>query len=296
MARPDADALRRVFARQVLGHAGVAGNQALLDAFAHVRRERFLGPPSFTRLGLARRAQSIGPDDLELIYSDVLFVLDAEKGINNGEPSLHALALDALAPAPGETIVHVGAGTGYYTAIIGELVGLSGRVIAVEADARLCAMAADALAERTNVEVLAGDGADHPQSEVDGVYVSFAVAAPAANWVESLKPGGRLVFPLGTPGRDRHGVRYSDRGGMFVITQQGAGYAAEFLCPAMFIFGTGAAGQTDPALADGLSRAFASRRAGEIGSLIWRQAVDPERCWFHSPDWSLCYDPPAGAT
>jgi hypothetical protein len=47
----------------------------------------------------------------------------------------------AAAPQPGEHVVHVGAGVGYYTAILAELVGVAGRVKAIEFDAELAARA-----------------------------------------------------------------------------------------------------------------------------------------------------------
>lgn len=52
----------------------------------------------------------------------MLVSLDADKGINNGEPFLHAMWIGKVAPKPGETVTHVGAGTGYYTALLAQLV------------------------------------------------------------------------------------------------------------------------------------------------------------------------------
>ena len=62
-------------------------------------------------------------DDPARLYDDVLVAIDLARGINNGQPSLHALAMEALAPAGGETVIHIGAGAGYYSAILAELVG-----------------------------------------------------------------------------------------------------------------------------------------------------------------------------
>src|SRR6201996_3284608 len=53
------------------------------------------------------------------VYHDVLIALDEARGINNGQPSLW----DELGIRTGEQVLHLGCGTGYYTAIAAELVG-----------------------------------------------------------------------------------------------------------------------------------------------------------------------------
>ena len=78
-----------------------------------------------------------GSSDPRLLYQDVLIALAPDRRINNGQPSLHAACLAEADPQPGESVLHVGAGTGYYTAILAELVGPSGRVIAHEIEASL---------------------------------------------------------------------------------------------------------------------------------------------------------------
>ena len=60
-------------------------------------------------------------NDPAFLYQDILIAIAPERHINNGEPSLHALCLTALNITEGETIIHIGAGTGYYTAILAEL-------------------------------------------------------------------------------------------------------------------------------------------------------------------------------
>ena len=62
-------------------------------------------------------------DDPAFLYQDTLVALDADRGINIGEPTLHARCLDALALREGETVLHVGAGAGYYTALLAHLSG-----------------------------------------------------------------------------------------------------------------------------------------------------------------------------
>ena len=70
----------------------------------------------------------------------MLVVLDPARGLNNGSPSLHALMLHHLAVRPGDRVLHVGAGAGYYSAMLAELAGPEGSVIAIEYDPRLAAM------------------------------------------------------------------------------------------------------------------------------------------------------------
>jgi protein-L-isoaspartate(D-aspartate) O-methyltransferase len=55
------------------------------------------------------------------VYQDVLVAIDKDREINNGQPSFHARIMRWLAPEPGQTIVHIGAGTGYYSAILAML-------------------------------------------------------------------------------------------------------------------------------------------------------------------------------
>ena len=59
-----------------------------------------------------------------------------QRHLNNGQPSLHAKLLAHAGPQAGEHVAPVGAGTGYYTAIMAHLVGSSGKVTAIELAAR----------------------------------------------------------------------------------------------------------------------------------------------------------------
>ena len=113
-------------------------------AFAQVPREDFLPP----RPGGSTAPGDRPHGDPAALYVDALVAIDPGKGINNGQPSLHADWIGAVDPQPGETIVHVGCGGGYYTAILAELVGESGRVIAYEVEPGVAALARRALASR----------------------------------------------------------------------------------------------------------------------------------------------------
>lgn len=191
----DLATIRRRYAAQTTDRARRHGfeERRVEVAFATVSREDCLTPPPwriFEPGGWSRETTS----DPAKLYDDVLVVLDRKRGINNGQPSLHAAWMIAVAPAPGETVVQIGAGSGYYTAILAELVGRGGRVEAYEIESDLAARATENLAPWPQARVQAVSGLGE-LPEADVVYVAAGAAAPAVSWLKALRPGGRLVFP-----------------------------------------------------------------------------------------------------
>ena len=146
------EAERQRYAERLV-HGIRGATRRLRDAFADTAREAFLGPPPWLLLGneFGRR----WCDDPRELYQDVLVGLAVERGINNGQPSLHARGLAACDPHTGDTALHVGAGGGYYSAILARLVGPSGHVVAYEIEADLAQHAAAQLAPWPQVQVRA---------------------------------------------------------------------------------------------------------------------------------------------
>jgi protein-L-isoaspartate(D-aspartate) O-methyltransferase len=222
--------LRRRYADEI-ARSGGADHVRVEDAFAAVARERYLTPPPWTIFAPGGWFKSETSDPAEL-YQDVLVVLDRERGINNGQPSLHAAWLAALDPKPGETAVHIGAGTGYYTAILAALVAPGGTVHAYEIEPDLAAIARRNLAavESVTVHAVSGVGAALPASDV--VYVNASASAPDVAWLKALKPGGRLIFPWQASGQ---------RGGVTLqVTRTERGYRAAATLEVAFIACIGA--------------------------------------------------------
>ena len=121
------EAHRLFFAKLITAQAGIPPGSELAAAFASTPREQFVGPPPwkvFTRSGYVETLT----DDPAVLYQDVVVSLGSGGPLNNGQPTLHAFCLAALAPKKGERVVHVGAGTGYYTTLLAKLVGESGVV------------------------------------------------------------------------------------------------------------------------------------------------------------------------
>ena len=119
--------IRAAYAKQVLAAANVV-DARLAQAFAAIPREDFVGPGPWLILRWLRDYVSTPDADPVYLYTDDLVALVPERRVNNGQPSLHAHLIHRASPAAGEHVVHVGTGTGYYTAILAHLVGPSGRV------------------------------------------------------------------------------------------------------------------------------------------------------------------------
>ncbi len=162
-------------------------------AYAAVPREDFSGPPPWR---VDWRGRGGGERDVASLYDDVLVTIDAGRGINNGQPSLHARCLAALALEEGETVLHIGAGAGYYTAILAHLVGPAGKVVAYEIEPDIAERARGNLADYPQVELRAESGVGDDLPQADAVYVNAAASHPVRAWIGALKPGGRLLFPL----------------------------------------------------------------------------------------------------
>jgi protein-L-isoaspartate(D-aspartate) O-methyltransferase len=271
MGTQDLARLRRSFAQSVLRTAGVA-DARIEDAFAATPREVFAGPGPWlivTCMGYERTPDA----DPAHLYRDVLVALDPRRGINIGEPSLHARCIAALDPRPGQHVVHIGAGSGYYTAILAQLVP-GGHVHAYEINAALAARAKANLAPYGSVEVHAGSGVAAALPPADIVYVSAGATHPAREWLAALRMRGRLLFPL-TPDEGF--------GGMLLVTRGiGQAWDARFISTARFI---GCEGARDRATGRGLSTAFAQGGWRDVRAL--RFDAPDATCWFAGKGWWL---------
>lgn len=237
---------RAKYARDMAASAG--GDARLEAAFAAVPREAFLPPGPWLLDDGQGYTRTPDADPIHL-YRDILIGLDPVKGINNGEPRLHARWLGLTAPRPGEAVVQVGVGTGYYTALLATLVAPGGTVAAYEIDAALAAAARGYLAPYPGVSVAAGDATALALPPADIIYVSAAVVAPPRRWLEALRPGGRLICPW-------QATRAA--GVTLLATRHPAGFDVRLGLMVWFIPCTGA---SDPA--DCLRPA----RAGDLGGI-----------------------------
>ncbi len=279
--------VRRAYAKQIMAAAGVTA-PAIEDAFAAVRREDFLGKgpwPIFRYAGIYLPTPS---DDPVYLYTNDLVGIDPERKINNGQPSLHAYLLDKAMVHEGDHLVHVGTGSGYYTAIMAELVGPSGRVTGIEYDPKLADMAKSNLAGFKNVEILEGDGAVVPFDPAQVIYVNAGATAPAPAWLDRLAEGGRLILPLTTDAgfAKIEPEKMAARGAVFRIQKDGDGYQAAWISPvAIFPCSGNRNEDAEKRLAAALERGGAR----QVRRLYRHQDIPAERCWLSGDGWCLAF-------
>lgn len=263
---------RARFGAEMARSVGVPEDGRIARVFASTPREVFVGPPPWRIFAHEEEGRLV--DDPAMLYRDVLVQIKGEAAINNGQPSLHALCFAALRIGSGEAVVHVGAGTGYYTSMLGALVGDEGRVEAYEIESDLAERAKENLKEMPWIRVHAGSGTTGPLPVCDVLYVSAGATDPLAVWLDALRIGGRLLFPL-TPNESY--------GGMLMVTLRPDGYGARFLCGAKFV---GCEGARDEAMSQRLEVCFSRGHANEVRSLH-RDDWPDESAWCRGRGWWL---------
>jgi protein-L-isoaspartate(D-aspartate) O-methyltransferase len=237
------------------------------------------------RMGDPLNKYQVIEGDPASLYHDVVVTLHEEREINNGQPSFWARVLDDSQLRPGERVLHLGCGTGYYTAILAEIVGPEGAVSAIEIVPELAHRAADSLASWPNATVSCGSGASIPHESWDLIVVSAGTTHPLESWLAALRPNGRLLFPLTTGSADpRVGA-----GAMLLITRSGDGdLGARFLTPTSFVHFEGGRDARIGAL---LQQAMRQRynRTRDVRSLRRDRHEVGEACWLHADTFCLSY-------
>lgn len=148
------------------------------------------------------REEFVLPEYRHLAYRNTPLPIEAGQTIS--QPLIVALMTELLDPQPGDVVLEVGTGSGYQAAVLAHLVQ---HVYSIEIVAELADSAAQVLKrlDYSNVTVRAGDGyAGWPEhAPFDGIIVTAAAEHLPAPLLQQLKPGGKLVIPVG----EEHGYQ-----------------------------------------------------------------------------------------
>ncbi len=181
-----AEMLEVVQAHATAGYAPAAISPAVIAAMGRVERHEFVPE--------ALRARAYEDRPLPIGYGQTI-----------SQPYIVALMIDLLEPAAGDRVLEIGTGSGYQAAVLAEL-GLEVYSIEIvpelgdEAAARLDRLGYDKVATRV------GDGyyGWPERAPFDGLVVTAAAGHVPPPLIEQLKPGGRMVIPVGEPYRVQH--------------------------------------------------------------------------------------------
>lgn len=273
--------LARQFYAEELRAVSDLQSEALVRAFAKVPREHFLGPGPWQVFSPGSEINWTTKDaDPKHLYHNLLVVIDPERHLNNGYPSFLAFLIDELQLQLGEHIVHIGCGTGYYTAIMAEVVGSKGHVSAIEIDSGLAGRAHSNLSYLSHVEVFEGDGGEKDPQSCDAVFVNAGATHPRSIWLDSLRLGGRLLMPLTvTDDTDPGGA-----GRFLKVIRQPEGFTASFVS-GVRIFPC--AGGRDSELNQRLKEAFDREDWKSVQSLRRDAHEATDTCWLHAENFCL---------
>ena len=164
-------------------------------------------------LGRVRREAFVPQSERGAAYVNA--PLPIGHGQTISQPFIVALMTELAAPGPHDIVLEVGTGSGYQAAVLAEL---AARVYSIEVVPALAARAEQTLRAEGyhNIVVRVGDGAEGwpEHAPFDAIVVTAAAPEVPPALVAQLKPGGRMVIPVGMPAGEQR---------LLVVTRDAAG-------------------------------------------------------------------------
>ena len=158
-----------------------------------------MSPRVRAALGKVERHRLVPAGQLAQAYRDRPLPIGAGQTIS--QPYIVALSTDLIAPEPHHAVLDVGTGSGYQAAVLAEIVS---KVFSVEIIPSLGNEADERLKRLgyRNIEIRIGDGYQGwpEKGPFDGIVVTAAAPEVPAALLAQLRPGGRMVIPVGAAG------------------------------------------------------------------------------------------------
>ena len=156
-----------------------------------------LGARTMAAMAKVPRHRFVPPGDADGAYRNRPMAIGLGQTIS--QPFIVALMTDLLEAGPGDRVLEIGTGSGYQAAVLAELAGTVYTVEIIEPLAREAAERFKSLGYR-NILTRVGDGHQGwpEHAPFDAIMVTAAARAVPPALIAQLKPGGRLVIPVGT--------------------------------------------------------------------------------------------------
>jgi protein-L-isoaspartate(D-aspartate) O-methyltransferase len=185
-----------------------------------------MSPAVRAALGKVERHRLVPPGQAAAAYRNHPLLIGSGQTIS--QPYIVALSTDLLAPQKDDVVLEIGTGSGYQAAVLAEV---AKQVYSIEVIESLGRSAAARLAELgyRNVEVRIGDGYQGwpEKAPFDGILVTAAAPQVPPALLAQLKPGGRMVIPVGESG----GLQY-----LKLLTKRAdGGYDEKRVLPVRFV-------------------------------------------------------------
>jgi protein-L-isoaspartate(D-aspartate) O-methyltransferase len=274
-------AARRFYSEEIQAVTGLT-SPAIVEAFATVPREDFLGDGPWQVCGFDLDPRGVRyrptPDaDPRHVYHNVAIAIDKSRVLNNGQPGTIAAWIQWLEPSPGDRAIHIGTGTGYYTAILSEVVGRGGSVLGFEVDQGIAARARENLRPYANVTLVCGN-ASELATTADVILVNAGATHALPCWLDALADNGRILIPLTVESPGISSPVMPGKGAVLRITRKGGALAAAF-GPMVAVYSCATA--RDPEMNAALGRALMQWKLHEVRSIRREPHTADDSCWAH---------------